>query len=40
MGIGLKGWAKTKYGHKYFSFSESGFGRKTNLHAKRILEQR
>ena len=39
MGNGLKGWAKTKYGHRYFSFSETGYGKEAILHAKRVLEQ-
>ena len=37
MGNGLKGWAKTKSGHRYFSFSEAGYGKEAILHAKRVL---
>jgi hypothetical protein len=38
MGNGLKGWAKTKYGHRYFSFSETGYGKEAILHAKRVFQ--
>jgi hypothetical protein len=38
MGNGLAGWAKASYGHKYFSFSESGYGKEAIMHAKRVLE--
>jgi len=39
MGNGLMGWVKTKNGHRYFSFSETGYGKEAILHAKRVLEQ-
>jgi len=38
MGNGLAGWAKASYGHKYFSFSETWFGKEAIMHAKRVLE--
>lgn len=38
MGNGLAGWAKSSYGHKYFSFSETWFGKEAIMHAKRVLE--
>jgi len=38
MGNGLKGWAKTKWGHSCFSLSEAAYGKEAILHAKRVLE--
>lgn len=38
MGNGLTGWVSTKRGRRYFSFSESGYGKDAILHAKRVLE--
>jgi hypothetical protein len=39
MGNGLAGWVKTKHGQRYFSFSETGYGKEAIMHAKRVLEQ-
>jgi hypothetical protein len=40
IGKGLAGWVKTKRGHKYFSFSERGFGKEAIMNAKRALESK
>jgi hypothetical protein len=40
LGNGLMGWVKTKHGHRYFSFSESGYGKEAILDAKRALESK
>jgi hypothetical protein len=38
MGNDLMGSVKTKHGHRYFSFSEAGYGKEAIMHAKRALE--